>query len=312
MLSRRNLRIKVMQSLYMCEQDTEVTTVFLNEFLKNSIRAYYHAYLYSLYYLIKSTEYCVNDAQIQATKHLNKNENASVRLFHNPIIQSLVFDQQLQKDFVKLQFHLRTDKDHFRKYYYELKKTSEFSHYLESNETELKEDKKILIFLFKEIILKQVSFESHMEEMFSNWEDDIDLVILTMHQTVDKFKAENQSSVIRISEDFKEEDEFSLDLLEQCRAHQNELNDFITPKLRNWELDRVAMIDVIIMRMALTEWLFFPAIPIKVTINEYIDISKRYSTPKSGDFVNGILDNILKDLKKKNLVQKTGRGLIEF
>jgi len=88
--------------------------------------------------------------------------------------------------------------------------------------------------------------------------------------------------------------------------------ELIKPKLKNWDADRIAALDLIILQMGVCEFLFFETIPTKVTINEYIDLAKRYSTPKSGDFVNGVLDNILKDLKKKNLIQKSGRGLIEF
>lgn len=312
MLSRRNLRIKVMQALYIVEHDSTYEKARLNQFLKSSIRAYYHAYLHSLYYLIHTAEFSITDAQIQAGKHINKNENISVRIFHNPIIQNLVLDKSLQADFNKLQFDLKADQDHFRRFYGELKKSEEYQTFLNSDESDLKETKKILIYLFKEIIFKQEVFVGHMEEFFNNWEDDCDLVNMTMHQTIDKFKPTVKSAVVKISEDFKEEDEFCLDLLEQTLVHHEELNDFITPRLKNWELDRVATVDIIVMRMALTEWLFFPSIPVKVTINEYIDIAKRYSTPKSGDFVNGILDNILKDLREKNLVQKKGRGLIEF
>ena len=88
--------------------------------------------------------------------------------------------------------------------------------------------------------------------------------------------------------------------------------ELIKPKLKNWDPDRIAALDMILLRMGICEFLYFETIPTKVTINEYIDLAKRYSTPKSGDFVNGVLDNILKDLKKKNLIQKSGRGLIEF
>ena len=301
-----------MQALYAAEQDKTFTKERLRNLIKDSIRAYYSCYLHSVYYLIKTAEYSLTDAQIQAGKFINKNENVSVRIFHNPVIQSLVLDKSLEDDFRKQKTELRADSSHFRLLYLELKKNEDYIKYSELQSNDLKDDKSMLINLFKEVLMKNEIFTSHMDEVFSNWEDDMDMIQLTMHQTIDKFKPEMTSAVVRISKDYKEEDEFCFELLEQTQIHEAELNEFITPKLKNWELERVALTDVIIMRMALTEWLFFPSIPIKVTINEYIDLAKRYSTPKSGDFVNGVLDNILKDLKKKNLIQKSGRGLIEF
>jgi N utilization substance protein B len=108
-----------------------------------------------------------------------------------------------------------------------------------------------------------------------------------------------------------EEKKFALELLTKSIAYNDELNTAIEPNLKNWDMDRVAILDLILMKQAVCELLYFPTVPIKVTINEYIDISKMYSTPKSKDFVNGVLDKVKNQLLASGAIKKTGRGLME-
>jgi N utilization substance protein B len=117
--------------------------------------------------------------------------------------------------------------------------------------------------------------------------------------------------VIRQAKDLKEVKQFGVDLLRKTIYNKEETETLIVPILENWDKDRVALLDMVLMQMALTELLYFPEIPVKVTMNEYIDLSKFYSTPKSGEFINGILDSILKKLKEENRIEKTGRGIVE-
>jgi N utilization substance protein B len=103
--------------------------------------------------------------------------------------------------------------------------------------------------------------------------------------------------------------EFVVELFQYTMDRQDEFSTLVEPKLENWDMERIAILDLIIMKMALCELLYFPMIPVKVTINEYIEIAKLYSTPKSKDFVNGVLDKIMKELKESGAIKKSGRGL---
>jgi len=113
-----------------------------------------------------------------------------------------------------------------------------------------------------------------------------------------------------LKDKFKELTQFGIDLFNETVNHKKEHQQLIEPKLKNWEADRLAVIDVILIRMAVSEFLYFPSIPVKVTINEYLDIAKEYSTPKSKDFINGVLDSLMRDMKKNEQIQKSGRGLL--
>ena len=113
-----------------------------------------------------------------------------------------------------------------------------------------------------------------------------------------------------LKDKFKELTQFGIDLFNETINHKKEHQKLIEPKLRNWEADRLAVVDVILIRMAVSEFLYFPSIPVKVTINEYLDIAKEYSTPKSKDFINGVLDSLMRDMRTNDQLNKTGRGLL--
>lgn len=191
--------------------------------------------------------------------------------------------------------------------------SSEYEAYLHNGtEFSIEEDKKIVAFLLNNIILENVIFTQNMEEHFTNWMDDAEYVVEAVHEVIYKSKSKLKLHLDKgsLKDKFKEINQFGIDLFNETVRHKKEHQKLIEPKLKNWETDRLATIDVILIRMALSEFLYFPSIPVKVTINEYLDISKEYSTPKSKDFINGVLDSLMKDLKNNNQLNKTGRGLL--
>jgi N utilization substance protein B len=155
-------------------------------------------------------------------------------------------------------------------------------------------------------------FDQHMEDVIPTWADD---------EYIAKGLLEDVTGAIPFPEyqgekyfEFSlmaDEEEFVFTLMRKTIEEKERFDKLIEPKLQNWELDRISIIDSILMRMAMTEFLYLPTIPLKVSINEYLDISKLYSTPKSKEFINGVLDNVMVDLKKSGAIIKTGRGLIE-
>ncbi len=147
--------------------------------------------------------------------------------------------------------------------------------------------------------------------MFPNWQDDVDVVAQFILRSIDKYNPDSQKLYFPMPETYEESFSFGKDLIAKTLEREEEFAEMIKDKLLNWELERIATIDMILMKMALAELLWFPYIPVKVTINEYIDISKDYSTPKSKEFINGILDKLTHTLKEQGNIQKRGRGLVE-
>jgi transcription antitermination protein NusB len=310
MLSRRNIRIKVMQMLYAMSRDPEST---FDDVLKNyreSIQNSFELYLYNLQYIISVAKYALKDAEKRAKKHLPSEEDKifTPKLFNNDFVQAIV----LNADFIELVKEYELDKmidaDSVRSFYNDFAKKGEYKKYLEKDNTQ-EDDQKILLDLFKTLIAKE-TYNETMEDKYPLWGDDKSLIIGTIKKTI---KALPDS--IDFCETYKPQHETTIEfgeaLLKNVQNNDASLLEIIEPTLQNWDADRVAIIDMISLKMALSELMIFPTIPTKVTINEFVEISKMYSTEKSKDFVNGVLDRLMKKLDKEGKIKKSGRGLLD-
>nr|HPH88704.1 transcription antitermination factor NusB [Chitinophagales bacterium] len=205
------------------------------------------------------------------------------------------------------------DDDNIRQLYKKLTESEAYVDYL-TNGTEfnVEADKSIITFLLNNLILEDENFTTNMEELFTNWMDDAEFVVEAVHEVIQKSKNELKLHLEKgnLKDKFKELTQFGIDLFNETINNKKAHYKLIEPKLKNWETDRLAIIDVILIRMAVSEFLYFPSIPVKVTINEYLDIAKEYSTPKSKDFINGVLDSLMRDMKTNDQLNKTGRGLL--
>lgn len=176
------------------------------------------------------------------------------------------------------------------------------------------EDHSMVTYLIKKVIFKSEAIQSFMEETDINWEEDGAIVKSVLLKTVKAISGDQDPSKFEIpgiSYNWEDDSQFFRDLFKTTVESDREFENWISLKAQNWEMDRIAALDKIILKMALSEMINFPSIPIKVTINEYIEISKLYSTPKSRHFINGILDVLAKELKQKGVIKKSGRGLID-
>ena len=177
-------------------------------------------------------------------------------------------------------------------------------------ESGLDSDKKFISMLVHEIIAEHELIQHFFEDKNVHWTDDFFVAITGLHKSIDLFQGPS-IELIPLYRDEREDIDFCVRLFEQCIRNDAMLQEMISAKTVNWEVERIAQMDVLLMKMALTEILFFENIPVKVALNEYIDISKEYSTPKSKVFINGVLDKIVLELKNTNKILKTGRGLKE-
>ena len=309
MLSRRNIRIKVMQILYAMGRDVAFTNSDIpnryNEIIKDS----FELYLLNLYHLMKVTEYSLEDAKKRSSKHLptDADKAFTAKLHANDLIQSIVTNRQLRTAFETASINSMVKEDDIRTLYKEFLKEDSYQSFIKNSSTKESETT-VLLDLYKMMIKNEI-FTDSLDDHYPNWIDDKSLIVGTMKKTI---------KALPMADDFidgfrtnKETVEFGHKLLQEVCGNDEELHKTIDSTLENWDMDRVAIIDLILIKMALCEFRHFPTIPTKVTLNEFVEISKLYSTDKSREFINGVLDKLLKRLIKAGEIKKEGRGLEE-
>lgn len=294
MISRRNIRVKVMQLLYMVDTSSGETDIKnLVAELQNRFDGTRDLLVYLLYFITEVAKYAETDSLKKSSKHLPSTEdlNVNTKLSGNHLLWQILEDASFVRALEKLKPHKRMNGDILIRVYKKLVESSEYQLYINTQSRNTEQEKDILRFIFTDILLPDDVFTSHLEELFNNWDDDCEMMEQLVNNYISKPKGYNFQEVIS-----KDKWEFAKALLITAYEKREYLLDIIKPKLQNWDSDRIATVDLVIMKMGVAEFLYFETIPTKVTINEYIDLAKEYSTEQSGHFVNGILDNIHKEL----------------
>jgi len=302
MISRRNIRVKVMQTLYVIdnmgvpEKPTEPVRLLQKQFdLTRQLL------VYLVHFLAEVARYAETDSRNKASKHLPSVEdlNVNIKIAGNEVLWKIMEHPSFQLAVKNDKPQLIEDRELIRKTYLTLTETPEYKAYVAEQSRNPKAEKQILEFIFTNLMLPNENFTSHIEELFTNWDDDCEMMDQLVLGFIQKPGSYNFQQILS-----KEKWEFAKSLLESVLGRKEVSMDLIKPKLKNWDADRIATLDMILMEMGVCEFLFFETIPPKVTINEYIDLAKEYSTPQSGQFVNGILDNIHKELLKEDKLHK--------
>jgi len=258
-------------------------------------------FVYLIYFLTEVGRYAETDAHQRAGKHLpNASDlNVNIKIATNDSLVKILQDTALKEQFSKDKPELIIDKELVRKIYHQLQEAPEYKAYTAQQTRDKQEEKKILEFILNDLLLANELFVSHIEENFSNWDDDGEMLVQLFAGYLQKPGSYVFKQMIT-----PDKNEFAVNLLKTVLEKGEYLQGLITPKLKNWDPERIALLDMIMMKMGVAEFLYFETIPPKVTINEYIDLAKEYSTPQSGQFVNGILDNIHKELVQQGKMQK--------
>jgi N utilization substance protein B len=315
MLNRRHLRIKALQNIYAWQMSDKKDLISSKKNLMNSIDNVYEMYIRMLALLSEITEYTAIDAIERSNKHFPTPEdlNPNQKLLHNKFIVLLQKNPEFQGAVNKYQVNWNAEPDFLKTIYNKLKTTPEYAAYLADPDESLEGSKEIIKFIFRKIILKSLDIIQTFEDKFINWSVDKEVMQGMVAKTIKNFTSEDpfKNKLTPISADWGEDSKFVQDLFAYTLRNNEAYQKMIAERTKNWEAERIALMDTILMKMAICELLNFPSIPVKVTINEYLDLSKDYSTPKSNSFINGILDKILGDLKRTDSIQKIGRGLIE-
>lgn len=302
MLSRRNIRVKVMQTLYSIESmNNETRPGEPLQILKKKLEHSQQLFTYLLYYIIEVARFAEKDAAQKSQKHLpsTRDLNINTKISGNEVVWAILENKSFQKSVEQLKIKYLINEDLIKKCYLALIVSPEYKEYITEGSRDKKSEKKILEFIFDDLMLPDDHFISDVEEKFIHWDDDVDMMIVLMSSLLQKPAAFNFLELTG-----KEKMDFAISLLECVIDKKDYCRELIKPKLNNWDAERIASLDMIFMEMGVCEFLYFETIPTKVTINEYIDLAKEYSTEQSGHFVNGILDNIHKELLSADKIHK--------
>lgn len=257
--------------------------------------------LYVIHFLTEVARHAETVAHQRASKHLPTSEdlNVNTKIAGNEVLWKMLEDPGYQKLLSREKPGNILDRELVRRIYMDLVKKEEYRNYISKPGRTTAEERRIMDFILNDLMLANEHFVSQVEENFFNWDDDGEMVV----QLVSGFmqKPSNYDFSQMLSPD---KDQFAKSLLKTVLEKDEHLQGIIIPRLKNWDPERIALLDMILMKMGVSEFLYFETIPPKVTINEYIDLAKEYSTQQSGQFVNGILDNIHKDLVQQGNMRK--------
>lgn len=315
MLNRRHLRIKVLQALYAFFQDEEAEMGKAERQLMFSVTKFHELYIYLLAILQRLHLLRVEKMEMARKRRVPTDEdlNPNLRFVENPFLVELSANKALNKavETYKIQWdedRLAIVKDAYQK----MLGLPEYQGYM-SGEGEMN-DQQIVTKVLKECIANNELIQHHLDEMSIFWVDDLDLASSMAIKTIKAWKKveeEGKGEVLGLYKDEKEEKDFVEKLFRNTILESAEHEELIGEKTKNWDLDRIAYMDMLLMKMALTEARTFKSIPTKVTMNEYLELSKYYSTPKSNAFINGVLDKLFAEMKEDGRIKKIGRGLLE-
>lgn len=310
MLNRRHIRKKVMQSLFELQVANSQNLNLAYKKLNESSANMHHLYLlqYQLFVVILEKAKKLNKASQESLLSENKS-NRAVRLINNVFLNHINASQELAQAIEENKLtNWELDDEYATIFLDEILASDFYQNYLNESSS-FEKDKELIIDIFKKVIAPNDKLYSYYEDTCISWIDDLPLVNTTILKELKKMNIAQPIKLVKLFRD-DEDRRFGKDLLDRTYLNNDELDKYVDEKTPNWEMDRIATVDSIVMKMAICEFLKFPSIPVKVTINEYLEIAKEYSTKKSSIFINGILDTLSKELKEANKLQKMGRGLM--
>lgn len=300
-----------MQALYMyynTDGQENLNITQLTRALDKNISKLYELYLYLLLFLEEVGEFALNYEEQVKARYIqsDKDTKSSLKLFQNPVLQKLINSEAFHKAAQKYHVQWHGDEDILRRIFQDLRNQDIYRDYVQLSEQNPVLQQEVLIFIIKHYANNLPLFHQHLEEEYYNWLDDKKIVLQMATKTIQTLASGSTADdfLQPLSQNEDDNYEYARDLLKYTVQDDKKLQDIITPRVTKWETHQIAVIDNIILKMALTEFFHFPSIPAKVSINEYIELAKNYSTPQSKKFINGVLDAILKDLKKEGTILK--------
>lgn len=307
MINRTLIRLKIVQLIYSFYQNGGKDIKTAEKELMFSLSKAYDLYNYLLLLLVELTKY--ESEQIEQQEELNKiahkEEAVSHRFVNNRFVKQLADNKQLLEYVDSQKRTWLNDADYLKKLLADIKASGTYADYMVNEVDDYSTDREFWRKIYKSIIMKDDRLSEVLEDKSLYWNDDREIVDTFVLKTIKRFEEENKENQELLPEYKDEEDrEFAVKLFRATILNDEDHRRLIAQCVKNWEFDRLAFMDVVIMQIAIAEILGFVQIPTVVSINEYVDIAKYYSTPKSAAYVNGILDAVVKRLKREKLIIK--------
>lgn len=313
MISRRLIRVKILQVLFAYYKGENDSLNNTEKELLHSIRKAYDLYHYLLLLPLELADYAESKIQIAKQKFIASHQdlNPNTRFIENRLIILIRENEALKSYVERYKISWGQHPEIIKNLYQKLTNSEYFKAYMEAPETSFNDDKQLVINILSRELEDFDDLYQYLEEQSIYWNDDLEFMLSMVVKTLRKF-SDNQSTDTPLSPMYRSDDDedYAKRLLRKVILNHSENVKLIEEYTKNWEVDRIASMDILIMELALTEIKEFPSIPIKVSFNEYIEIAKYYSTDQSSTFINGVLDKIINSLRKKNAFVKQGRGLI--
>ncbi len=312
MFSRRLLRIKVLQILYAHFKASGKTYIQSEKDLIHSLHKSYDLYHYLMLLLLDVSEYAESRMELSRMKNIPDWDDLhpNRKFIDNLFIRQIRQNEQLTGYINKKKLQWSQYPDIIKNLYYFLIETEFYKAYMSDPGNSYIDDKKFIIKIYHDVVMNYEDLYKNLEDQNIYWIDDIDFIIKMIMRTFKKFREDGGNSELLPMFHDEEDLDYSIKLLRKTILRHEENNSLISNSAKNWELERIAFTDYLIIQLAITEAVEFTSIPVKVTMNEFIEISKIFSTRKSSQFINGILENVFTKLKKEKKIIKQGRGLI--
>ena len=313
MISRRLLRIKALMALYAFNRREDDDIALAEKELLFSITKTYDLYHYLLLLVLEVADIASEkiDQALQKRMPTHEDLNPKRRFVDNQVISQLRQNKAFN-DYISSRKLSWANYPHIPKLLYaKMLEWDRYDEYMSAEANSYSSDRKFVINLITKLFAGSEDLESNFEEQSIYWNDDTEYVTVMIEKTLKKFKTDSGGNAFMMPLYKNQEDEdFVKILFRKAILNTKQYSDLIDRNTTNWEVERIALMDILVMQLAITEIVEFQEIPVKVTLNEYIEIAKYYCTSKSSTFVNGILDNIVKEIREKGLFEKTGKGLI--
>ena len=308
MLTRRHLRVKVMQQLYANTMSQSFELKVAQKQLQSSNEGFFELYLFLLNMFIEVQSCGHSLHKLVKKQYLEANSNQlNPKFFSNLAIAKITSSETLKKYTNKLKItHWQNHDEYVRLIWDHIAASDVYAAYLAEGQSGFTSDKNALITLFTDVIAPYDRLHELIEEIKPSWVDDFPLVNTILRNTLIHMHEDSDPKQLILTSVYKDDDDrrFAVELLESVVVNDEELAAQLVGRTPNWEKDRIAVLDMILLKLAISEFLYFPSIPFKVTINEYLEIAKEYATPKSSTFINGILDVISKEIKHISMSDK--------
>jgi N utilization substance protein B len=316
MLNRRHLRIKVLQILYAFYQTEGAEFHKSEKQLIGSIEKMYDLYIYFLLIFEELNNFSQQriDERKAKTRATEEDSNPNTKFLDNKLVGLLMINEELRtvSEGRKVNWSTADKNNLMKKLFLHITESELYTEYMESEESSFEHDAEFITEIFKTEIANFELLHDFFEDDNVYWVDDIDLIcsmVLKTFRTLTE-DSDQYSPILPLYKDEMDEKDFIKTLSRRTVANDEENTKIIDELTKNWDLERIAKMDVILLKMALTELVEFSSIPKKVTLNEYIEIAKFYSTPKSKIFINGVLDKAIEIMEKDGRIKKAGRGLV--